>query len=187
MNLLKKISVIFLLFICSSWVKAEKVCLCFSEEFLPLLKDQKNRYLSESSKRIIDKRLEKVKNKSEENFNENIVGRLRLNPFTKALGETSYLGEKAYAYIQAQDNVVLFSKTYCDEILKILEEYLKKTFAEYEHIIFYYELSPSLNNTTKEEYDECKHFLEYFKGYEDSPLEKLGNIFKKVNDSCTIQ
>ncbi len=187
MNLLKKISVVLLLFICLSWLKAEQVFLCFPEEFLSLLRDQKNRYLSESSKKIIDRGLEKAGKKNEENFYKYLVDSMCYFNIPKNLGEEHYLGEDAYIYIQAQENFVPFNKTYCNKILETLEKYLKKTFAEYKNITFYYELSPSLNNTTKEEYDKCKHFLEYFKGYEDNPLEKLGNIFKKVNDSCTIQ
>lgn len=60
---------------------------------------------------------------------------------------------------------------------------------EYNNIIFYYELSPTALSTTKEEYDECRVFIEFFKGCEDVPIKKLGNVFKEVvsNNICTIQ
>ena len=103
------------------------------------------------------------------------------------LGEEYALGEKAYIYTQAQDMSVTFDKIYCDKILKTLEKFLKKTFAEYRDKIFYYELSPTLLSTSKDEYEECKKFIEFFKGYEDKPLEKLGNIFRKCGDFCSIQ
>jgi F0F1-type ATP synthase alpha subunit len=82
---------------------------------------------------------------------------------------------------------VTFDKIYCDKILKTLEKYLKKTFAEYQNNITYHEFSLTLLTMTKEKYDRCKSFMTFFKRYEDKPLEKLGNIFRKCGDFCSIQ
>lgn len=102
-------------------------------------------------------------------------------------GHAVNVWEMAYIYTQAQDRRIVFDESCCDKILKTLEKYLKKTFAEYQNNITYHEFSPTLLFTSKDEYEECKKFIEFFKGYEDKPLEKLGNIFRKCADFCSIQ
>ncbi|MGX8716632.1 MAG: hypothetical protein ACSW8C_01425 [bacterium] len=165
------------------FTSAKEYCLGFNTDFLSLLREQKNRYLTESSKESIDYEMKKS-----EDFKEYLIRAMRYCEFPKNLGEEYVLGEKAYIYIQAQDKAIAFSQSYCSEILAALGNFLKKTFAEYRNKIFYYELSPTLLPISEDEYKECKRFIEFFRGYEDEPLKKLGNIFKEIiSNVCTIQ
>ena len=179
MKFKRNICIVLVLLVCVKFTSAGKFCLCFKKDFLSLLEVQKNRYLMESSKERIDCEMKKSKD-----FNEYLIQAMCYYGIPQNLGEVYALGEKAYIYIQAQGKAVAFSQSYCNEISTTLEKFLKKTFAEYRDKIFHYEISP----TTKNEYEECKRFIEFFKDYEDKPLEKLGNIFKeKANNICSIQ
>ena len=183
MNIVKKIYIASLVFFYINSTNAGSFCLKFSSDFLSLLRCQEKCYLLEFSKKIIDQEIQKLKSPGEY-----LINAMCYYSISQNLGEESVLGEMAYIYTQAQDRSIIFDESCCDKILKVLDKYLKKTFSEYENIIFYYNLSPKLLQTKEEEYNACKSFMEFFRGYEDEPLKRLGNIFKEiVRNVCTIQ
>ncbi len=179
MHFIKKLSVIMGVTIICCSANAQKVCLCFRDDFMDLLRVQERRYLTEVSKSRINGEMEWSGDP-----NTYMIEAMCRAVFSKNLGCEYQLGEMAYVYRNIQDEGVVFDESYCDSILKVLKVFLKKTIIEYRSKIFYYELSKGIS---EEECKECVRFMKFFKDYEDDPIKKLGTIFKRVSSVCLIQ
>lgn len=95
------------------------------------------------------------------------------------LGEEDQYAELIHYYDLVQKEKITFSKEMCNPITNTLKQYLQKAFSEYQFNIAMHE--HGYRSMFLEEYEERKNFLNYFEGYMDNPLKKIGNIFKKIS------
>ncbi len=118
MRIIKKLYIVGLWITIQSFLNADKYYLCFNDDFLSLLRIQKDRYLTEQSKKIMDRGTKYIKD-----LNKSFTEAMCYYGIPKNLGEVYDLGITAYIYTQAQDNAICFDKTYCEKILETLEKY----------------------------------------------------------------
>ena len=167
-------------------MSGKKVRLHFNDDFLSLLRQQITLYSYDWSKKSIDAEVERAKRDS--NSEGYFSAALCFFGVYEGLGNCEDLSERAYIYVMAQESGVVFSDEICPKILVALEKYLKKILDEYNNNIFYFELGIRNPLFSKEKYLHDKSFVEYFKGFEDKPLDKLGTIFEPVEEWwCSIQ
>ena len=183
---MKKIIFGFAILFSMNFSFSENFCLDLQRDFLDLIERQKELFLSGISQRNINLIRKNFRTLQDyEIFVLNIIS--NSDP-----DDEDDLAQKAYYIIQAQKERFVFDAELCEKIRNGLKRYLEKTFLKYKNIICWRDYISS-SCYTDEQCNASKEFLKFFKGYENKPLEKLGSIFKEVeqvesiSNMCVLQ